>query len=97
MTAARITDDAGKAAFAPAWGSLMSELARAGSDKAGRAKRLAYLDTAESVGEAIGPVLAGALWQHGGLIWLFAVRIAIAIAAETYAVWLLRRSGARAG
>lgn len=90
MTVARVTDDAGKAAFAPAWGSLMAEIART-DDKRQRAARLSYLDTAESVGEALGPVIAAALWQHGGILHLFIARIAIAIAAEVYAIWLLRR------
>jgi MFS family permease len=90
MTAARTVDDIGKAAFAPAWGAVMSSVAGTG-DKRQRASRLAYLDTAESVGEALGPVIATALWQQGGLLWLFLARIAIAIVAEIYAIWLLRR------
>ncbi|MGQ0672689.1 MAG: MFS transporter [Hyphomicrobium sp.] len=89
MTAARVVDDAGKAAFQPAWGSVMSEIARA-DDRRTRGRRLAYMDTAESIGEALGPALAGALWQFGGLHWLFLARIAIAIGAELYAVRVLR-------
>lgn len=89
MSAARMLDDAGKAAFSPAWGSVMRQITKDG-DKRDRARRLSYLDTAESIGEAMGPVLASALWQYGGILWLFAVRIVIAIAAEIYAYRLLR-------
>jgi MFS family permease len=89
MTAARMVDDAGKAAFVPAWGAMMSEIAKS-DDKRERARRLSYLDTAESIGEAMGPVIASTLWQHGGILWLFVARIVIAICAETYAIWLLR-------
>ena len=90
MTAARAVDDTGKAAFAPAWGAVMREIAAADT-KRERARRVAYLDTAENLGEAAGPVIAAALWQHGGIHWLFAARIAAAIAAEAYAIWLLRK------
>ena len=93
MTTARLVDDIGRAAFKPAWGSMMGEIARSG-DKASRGRRLAYLDTAESIGEAAGPVLAGLLWQHGGIGWLFGVRVALSIVAELHATWTLRRTAA---
>ena len=90
MTAARMTDDVGKAAFKPAWGSMLGEITRA-QDKRSRGRRLAFLDTAESIGEAIGPFLGGLLWEHGGITWMLAARICLSILAEVYAAWALDR------
>lgn len=84
LAAARSVDDSGKAAFKPAWASAMAEIAAA--DPKQRGKRLGILDTSQSLGEAIGPALAGILWQTGGIVALFAVRIAIAVAAEVSAI-----------
>ena len=68
MTASRMVDDIGKAAFKPAWGSVMSDVTR-NAGKLRRGRLVSYLDTAESLGEAIGPILAGVIWQNGGLLW----------------------------
>lgn len=86
ITAARLFDDAGKAAFRPAWGALMAQLAE--TKRQSRGKSIAYLDTAQSVGEAAGPLLAGLLWDHWGIIWLFAVRLLLSLITEIYAIWL---------
>jgi MFS family permease len=80
LALARSVDDSGKAAFRPAWASTMAEIAAADPPRRGR--RLGALDTSQSVGEAVGPVLAGLLWQSGGIVALFGVRIAIAVVAE---------------
>lgn len=85
----RISDDLGKAAFRPAWGAMMAELAE--RDKKTRGKTLGYLDTSQSAGEALGPVLAGWLWDEFGVVALFAARIGLSIAAEAYAVWVMKR------
>jgi MFS family permease len=84
LAAARSVDDSGKAAFKPAWASAMAEISAA--DPKRRGKRLGVLDTSQSLGEAIGPALAGILWQTGGIVALFGVRIAIAVAAEVSAI-----------
>lgn len=84
LAAARSVDDSGKAAFKPAWASAMAEISDA--DPQRRGKRLGFLDTSQSLGEAIGPALAGILWQTGGIVALFAVRIAIAVVAEVSAI-----------
>ncbi len=81
---ARTVDDSGKAAFKPAWASTVAEISAA--DPKRRGKRLGVLDTSQSLGEAIGPALAGLLWQTGGIFVLFAVRIAIAVVAEVSAL-----------
>jgi len=89
FAAGRALDDSGKAAFRPAWATLISGVADADPPRRGR--RLGVLDTSETVGEAIGPALAGLLWQTGGIVALFGVRIGIAAVAEVVAFRTLRR------
>ena len=89
MTASRMVDDIGKAAFKPAWGSVMSDVTR-NAGKLRRGRLVSYLDTAESLGEAIGPILAGVIWQNGGLLWLFGARIVLSVIAEIQAIRSLR-------
>ena len=86
----RTLDDSGKAAFRPAWGAFLAELSGKKGSK-GRTKKVAYLDTAQTVGEAMGPLIAGLIWDHLNIMWLFGVRIAISIFAEFYLLWLLRK------
>jgi MFS family permease len=93
LVAARSLDDSGKAAFRPAWAATVAGIAAA--DPPRRGQRLGALDTSESLGEALGPALAGALWQSGGIVALFGVRIAIAVAAELAAIRLLPLHGRR--
>ena len=89
LTTARLADDIGKAGFRPAWGSLIAEIsALYGRKRRGRV--IGYLDTAYSLGEAIGPVLAGLLWDHYGIFWMFAVRFGLSLVTEAYALWLMR-------
>ena len=92
LAVARAVDDAGKAAFRPAWASVIADIAAADPPRRGR--RLAALDTAQTSGEVVGPLLAGLLWQTGGVGLLFGVRIAIAVVAELGA---LRVFGLRVG
>lgn len=84
LAAARSFDDSGKAAFQPAWASAIAGFAA--KDPPRRGRRLGVLDTSQDVGEAIGPALAGVLWQTGGVAALFGVRIAIAVVAELMAL-----------
>lgn len=95
FVAGRISDDLGKAAFRPAWGAMMAEIAE--SNKRTRGRTLGYMDTAQSAGEALGPVLAGWLWDEFGIATVFAARIGLSVAAEAYAVWVVRRKGRRNG
>jgi MFS family permease len=84
LAAARSVDDSGKAAFKPAWASAVAEISAINPQQ--RGKRLGVLDTSQSLGEAIGPALAGLLWQSGGVVALFAARIVIAVVAEISAL-----------
>lgn len=80
---ARAVDDSGKAAFRPAWAALATSIAA--GDPRRRGQRLGTLDTAQTIGEAAGPALAGVLWQSGGIVLLFGVRIVLAILGEVIA------------
>ena len=84
LAVARAIDDSGKAAFRPAWATTMADVAAADPPRRGR--RLGLLDASQTTGEVIGPLLAGVLWQSGGVVLLFVVRIVIAAVAEAAAL-----------
>lgn len=77
----RVIDETGKAAFRAAWGRLLADAAQGGA-RTQRTRRVAHLDTAQSLGEAAGPVLAGWLWDTVGVVGLFSARIVLGVVAE---------------
>jgi MFS family permease len=96
MAIGRAVDDLGKAAFRPAWGALMAQVA--GLDRRRRARTMGSLSAGEDAGEVAGPILAGFLWSTWGVGALLGVRIVLAAATEFYAIALnrsLRRSTAQ--
>jgi MFS family permease len=86
VAVARAVDDLGKAAFRPAWGALMAEVA--GFDRRRRARTMGSMSAGEDAGEFAGPILAGFLWSTWGVPVLLAVRIALAVATEIYTLVL---------
>ncbi len=84
LAAASVADSLGKAAFRPAWGSLMAELSS--FDRQRRARTMGYLSLGEGLGETLGPILGGLLWHFWGIPVLFGVRLLLALAGEIYAV-----------
>jgi len=84
FAAGRALDDAGKAAFKPAWGALMADVSS--FDRSRRARTMGYMSAGEDAGEMAGPILAGALWSSFGAPVLLVTRIALSIAAEVYTV-----------
>ncbi|MEU8345060.1 MFS transporter [Spirillospora sp. NPDC048832] len=80
LLSGRLVDVAGRAAFRPPWGSLLAQAARRAGPRAGRV--VATLDTALSVGEALGPVIAALLWDVWGLATFLLVRAGLGIATE---------------
>jgi MFS family permease len=60
----RLVDDMGKAAFRPAWGAMMAEVA--GFDRRTRARTMGSMSAGEDAGEIAGPILAGFLWSTWG-------------------------------
>ncbi|MFI0452827.1 MFS transporter [Actinomadura sp. 6N118] len=82
MLTGRLVDDAGKAAFRPPWGSLLAQAARGAGPRAGRV--VATLDTALSIGEAAGPIIAALLWDMWGLAAFLLVRAGLGLATELF-------------
>jgi MFS family permease len=88
FAAGKAVDDAGKAAFRPAWGALMAHVSS--FDRRRRAQLMGYMSAGEDAGEMAGPVVAGALWGAFGAPVLLAVRMALAVGAEAYTVLMTR-------
>jgi MFS family permease len=88
FAAGRILDDAGKAAFKPAWGAVMAHVASYNPRR--RARTMGLLSMGEDAGDVVGPVLAGLLWTIGGVPLMLGARIGFAVVAEVYAVVLTR-------
>jgi MFS family permease len=82
-------DDVGKAAFRPAWGSLMADVAN--RDPRSRARVMGFLTAGEDAGTLAAPVLAGLLWTVWGVPVLLLARMVVAAVSEVYAVRLERR------
>lgn len=89
LMAGKIADDVGKAAFAPAWGSVMAKVSDL--DPVRRSRVLAWMSSAEDAGEMAGPILAGVIWTAFGLPALLMTRAVLAILTELYAVVIGRR------
>lgn len=83
MWVGKSLDDVGKAAFRPAWGSLMAEV----SDRnpRSRARTMAYLTSGEDAGELVAPVVAGLVWTGWGVPALLVTRMGAALLTEVYA------------
>lgn len=88
VAAGRLLDDIGKAAYRPAWGSLMAEVANA--DKRTRARTIGWMSLGDDLGRVLAPVLAGLLWSVWGLGAVLGTRIVIAAVTEIFAVRLAR-------
>lgn len=88
FAAGKAVDDAGKAAFRPAWGALMAHVSS--FDRRRRAQLMGYMSAGEDAGEMAGPVLAGILWGAFGAPVLLATRIGLALGAELF-TWRMTR------
>ena len=84
FTIGTLADSIGKAAFRPAWGSLMATVANI--DRKKRAQTMSWLGVGEGLGETLGPLMGGLLWQFWGLPALLGTRLALAIGAEIYSL-----------
>lgn len=84
MALGSCVDTLGKAAFRPAWGALMAQAASL--DRARRARVMSYFGLGEGIGETLGPILGGLLWQYWGVAVMLSVRMGLAVIAEIYAL-----------
>ncbi|MGH2668401.1 MFS transporter, partial [Actinokineospora sp.] len=80
MLAGRMVDDTGKAAFRPTWATHLAQASTTAGPRAGRVT--ANLDSALSVGEAVGPLLAALLWDVWGLAAFLLTRAALGVGTE---------------
>jgi MFS family permease len=87
--AARCVDDMGKAAFRPAWGALMAQVAEL--DPRNRARTMSWLGMGEDAGGVLAPMLAGFLWNGWSIAVVLGARVVLAAASEVYAVVIARR------
>ncbi|MFN8526307.1 MAG: MFS transporter [Chloroflexota bacterium] len=88
FTLARVVDDSGKAAFRPTWGAMLAEISE--SSPSHRTRLMSFVDSSYSVGEVIGPLLAGLLLGAFGFPAMLGVRAALAVVTEIYALRVLR-------
>ncbi|HEY8461078.1 MAG TPA: MFS transporter [Blastocatellia bacterium] len=91
LAAGNVVDAMGKAAFRPAWGALMAQFARL--DRRNRARTMSYLSLGEGLGETLGPLLGGFLWNVKGVGVMLGARVALATVAEIYALIIARSIG----
>ncbi|HYL79799.1 MAG TPA: MFS transporter, partial [Candidatus Acidoferrum sp.] len=87
--AARVLDDTGKAAYRPTWGAILAEVSDA--DPAHRARTMSFVDTAATLGEALGPLGAGLLITGFGVPVMLGVRAALAVVTEVQSVRVFRQ------
>ena len=88
LAAGSVADAMGKAAFRPAWGALMAQVSE--SDGKRRVRTMSYLSLGEGLGETIGPLLGGFLWNTWGVGAMLGARVLMALVAEGYAVFVIR-------
>src|SRR5918999_1666958 len=88
VSASKVLDDTGKAAFNPAWGAVMAQVSSV--DRRSRARSMGYMSLGQDGGEIAGPILAGLLWSLWGVPAVMGVRIILAIAAELYSLVIVR-------
>jgi MFS family permease len=86
---ARCVDDLGKAAFRPAWGALMAQVASL--DRRNRARTMSWLGMGEDAGGVLAPMLAGFLWSGWGVGVVLGARVVLAGVSEVYAIAVGRR------
>ncbi len=90
---AYVVDDTGKTAFRPTWGAVLAEISE--GDPARRARTMTFVDSAYTLGEAIGPLVAGLLIAAFGVPGMLGVRAALSLATEAQALRL--KPGAPSG
>ena len=88
FVAARIMDDAGKAAFRPTWGAVLADVSDANPGR--RAQTMTWLDSAYTAGEIVAPLIAGFLLSGFGLATMLGVRAILAIISEVQSVQVLK-------
>ncbi|MGE0102233.1 MAG: MFS transporter [Blastocatellales bacterium] len=89
MAVGLTVDTMGKAAFRPAWGAIMAHYAALNPRR--RARTMSYLSLGEGLGETIGPLLGGFIWNTWGVGALLATRVVMALIGEIYAIKTVKK------
>lgn len=93
MAVGLTVDTMGKAAFRPAWGAIMAHYAALNPRR--RARTMSYLSLGEGLGETIGPLLGGFIWNTWGVGALLATRVVMALIGEIYAIKTVKKVKSR--
>jgi MFS family permease len=83
-------DDLGKAAYRPAWGSLMADISS--QDPSRRGQIMGYLTAGEDAGSVVAPLLASLLWTGFGVPAALLGRVGLALVTEVYAFCVTHRT-----
>jgi MFS family permease len=86
--AAKVIDDSGKAAFRPTWGAILAEVSEMDADH--RARTITFVDSSSTLGEVVGPLLAGLLLAAVGIPGMLVARALLSIATEVHAIWIFK-------
>jgi MFS family permease/pSer/pThr/pTyr-binding forkhead associated (FHA) protein len=89
MGLARAVDEIGKAAFKPTWGAIAAKVSSYNLAKRGRT--MGIMEGGVDASDLTFPVLAGLLLQYVSLTVLMAVRAVLAIVAEIYGYFLMKK------
>ncbi|HET8674276.1 MAG TPA: MFS transporter [Blastocatellia bacterium] len=89
MGLARSVDEIGKAAFKPTWGAIAAKVSS--FNLATRSRTMGIMEGGVDASDLTFPVLAGLLLQYFSLGALMAVRAVLAVLAEIYAYFIMRK------
>jgi MFS family permease len=89
FTSGKLLDDGGRAGFRPAWGALKADISSL--KKSQRAQVMGLMDVGDDVGDVVGPIGGGLLWDAWGITGLLGTRIALAALTEVYAAAIIWR------
>jgi MFS family permease len=89
FTGGKLLDDGGRAGFRPAWGALKADISNL--KKSQRAQVMGLMDVGDDVGDVLGPIGGGLLWDAWGITGLLGTRIGLAALTEVYAAAIIWR------
>jgi MFS family permease len=94
FTAGKLLDDGGRAGFRPAWGALKADVSRLNPNQ--RAQWMGVMDVGDDLGDVVGPIGGGLLWDAWGIVGLLLARIVLAGLTELYGALVVWRRPAPA-
>jgi DMSO/TMAO reductase YedYZ heme-binding membrane subunit len=89
MGIARGVDEIGKAAFKPTWGAVAAKVSS--FNLANRSRTMGIMEGGVDASDLTFPVVAALLFQYLSLGVLMAIRAALALIAEIYVFFLMKK------